>query len=79
MGVHWGTFCDADEARGTRVEFGRSRRMRGVSGEWEDDDQDGDDDEDGDGEGRGDGVVKGKGNGNGRFVVVDIGETLVMP
>ncbi|TYJ55675.1 hypothetical protein B9479_003578 [Cryptococcus floricola] len=35
LGIHWGTFCDADEARGTRVEFGRSRRAVGVSRDWE--------------------------------------------
>lgn len=35
LGIHWGTFCDSDEARGTRIEFGRERRGRGVSGLWE--------------------------------------------
>lgn len=59
--MHWGTFCDADEARGTRVEFGRIRRMKGVGKRWE-----------GDGEGE-------SGEGKGRFVVADIGETLVFP
>jgi hypothetical protein len=34
LGIHWGTFCDHDEARGTRIEFGRERRSRGVSGSW---------------------------------------------
>ncbi|WWC61814.1 uncharacterized protein I303_104399 [Kwoniella dejecticola CBS 10117] len=34
LGIHWGTFCDADESRGTRVDFGRSRRAMGVSGDW---------------------------------------------
>lgn len=34
LGIHWGTFCDSDEARGTRVTFGRERRARGVSGNW---------------------------------------------
>ncbi|WRT66303.1 uncharacterized protein IL334_003257 [Kwoniella shivajii] len=38
LGIHWGTFCDADEARGTRVDFGRCRRILGVSGVWEDED-----------------------------------------
>ncbi|OCF43180.1 N-acyl-phosphatidylethanolamine-hydrolyzing phospholipase D [Kwoniella heveanensis CBS 569] len=38
LGIHWGTFCDADEARGTRVDFGRCRRRVGVSGAWEDQD-----------------------------------------
>jgi len=34
LGIHWGTFCDSHEARGTRIEFGRERRKRGVSGLW---------------------------------------------
>ncbi|KAK4685444.1 N-acyl-phosphatidylethanolamine-hydrolyzing phospholipase D, partial [Tremellales sp. Uapishka_1] len=34
LGIHWGTFCDEDEARGTRVEFGRARREKGVGKEW---------------------------------------------
>ena len=34
LGIHWGTFCDGDEARGTRVEFGRARRDGGVCGLW---------------------------------------------
>ncbi|WWD17338.1 hypothetical protein CI109_101779 [Kwoniella shandongensis] len=57
LGIHWGTFCDAEEARGTRVEFGRCRRRMGVSGVWS-----GEEEED-----------------EGRFVVGDIGETLVIP
>ncbi|ORY34044.1 beta-lactamase superfamily domain-domain-containing protein [Naematelia encephala] len=36
VAVHWGTFCDGDEARGTRVEFGRARRRRGVGSRWGD-------------------------------------------
>ncbi|OCF60547.1 N-acyl-phosphatidylethanolamine-hydrolyzing phospholipase D [Kwoniella mangroviensis CBS 10435] len=36
LGIHWGTFCDLDEARGTRVDFGRCRRKLGVSGDWDD-------------------------------------------
>jgi N-acyl-phosphatidylethanolamine-hydrolysing phospholipase D len=69
LGMHWGTFCDADEARGSRVEFGRVRRMMGVGKVWEDDKS----------------VIKeeegGKKNdsSNGRFVIADIGETLVFP
>ncbi|WVQ99331.1 hypothetical protein IAU59_006463 [Kwoniella sp. CBS 9459] len=47
LGIHWGTFCDADEARGTRVDFGRCRRRIGVSGSW-----DGEEDEDEEGKGR---------------------------
>ncbi|WVW83847.1 hypothetical protein I302_105868 [Kwoniella bestiolae CBS 10118] len=39
LGIHWGTFCDLDEARGTRVDFGRCRRKLGVSGEWDDEDE----------------------------------------
>jgi L-ascorbate metabolism protein UlaG (beta-lactamase superfamily) len=35
LGVHWGTFCDASEARATRVEFGRARRDRNVSADWD--------------------------------------------
>lgn len=35
LGIHWGTFCDAAEARATRVEFGRARRAKGVSEDWE--------------------------------------------
>ena len=35
LGIHWGTFCDSDEARGTRIEFGRERRKRGVAGDWQ--------------------------------------------
>lgn len=35
VGMHWGTFCDAAEARATRVEFGRARRAKGVSSNWE--------------------------------------------
>ena len=35
LGIHWGTFCDAHETRGTRIEFGRERRQRDVSGTWE--------------------------------------------
>jgi N-acyl-phosphatidylethanolamine-hydrolysing phospholipase D len=34
VGIHWGTFCDEDEARGTRVDFGRCRRDKDVGGEW---------------------------------------------
>lgn len=34
LGMHWGTFCDAAEARATRVEFGRARRIKGVSAHW---------------------------------------------
>lgn len=34
LGIHWGTFCDSHETRGTRIEFGRERRKRGVSGAW---------------------------------------------
>ncbi|KAK8864364.1 hypothetical protein IAR55_001611 [Kwoniella newhampshirensis] len=45
LGIHWGTFCDAEEARGTRVEFGRCRRRMGVSGVWSDPVEDGDDGE----------------------------------
>lgn len=71
LGIHWGTFCEPDESRGTRVEFGRVRREKGVSGSWNG------------GEG-GVGSAKGgdKGSdveGKGRFVVRDIGETLVFP
>nr|XP_019010905.1 N-acyl-phosphatidylethanolamine-hydrolyzing phospholipase D [Kwoniella pini CBS 10737]OCF49686.1 N-acyl-phosphatidylethanolamine-hydrolyzing phospholipase D [Kwoniella pini CBS 10737] len=36
LGIHWGTFCDEDESRGTRVDFGRSRRSMGISGDWND-------------------------------------------
>ncbi|WVQ67735.1 uncharacterized protein L199_005940 [Kwoniella botswanensis] len=36
LGIHWGTFCDLDEARGTRVDFGRCRRKLGVSRDWDD-------------------------------------------
>ncbi|KAL7421799.1 hypothetical protein Q5752_003570 [Cryptotrichosporon argae] len=36
LGIHWGTFCDADEARGTRVEFGRCRRLKNVGHDWDD-------------------------------------------
>lgn len=60
IGVHWGTFCDADEARGTRVDFGRTRRADGVSGVWD----------------RKDALAN---NDKGRFVLTDIGETLLMP
>ncbi|WVQ82278.1 hypothetical protein IAT38_004406 [Cryptococcus sp. DSM 104549] len=56
LGIHWGTFCDEDEARGTRVDFGRCRRTLGVGKKWE-----------------------GEESGNGRFVVGDIGETLIIP
>lgn len=35
VGIHWGTFCDAAEARATRVEFGRARREHGVSADWD--------------------------------------------
>ncbi|WOO85592.1 N-acyl-phosphatidylethanolamine-hydrolyzing phospholipase D [Vanrija pseudolonga] len=35
VGIHWGTFCDAAEARATRVEFGRARRSHGLSSHWE--------------------------------------------
>ncbi|KAL1405422.1 hypothetical protein Q8F55_009053 [Vanrija albida] len=35
VGIHWGTFCDAAEARATRVEFGRARRHHGLSQHWE--------------------------------------------
>jgi N-acyl-phosphatidylethanolamine-hydrolysing phospholipase D len=62
VGIHWGTFCHADEARGTRVEFGRRRRDFGVKGSWE-----------------GDGEMGEAAEGKGRFVVCDIGETLVFP
>lgn len=34
LGIHWGTFCDSHETRGTRIEFGRERRKRDVSGVW---------------------------------------------
>lgn len=61
LGMHWGTFCDSDEARGTRVEFGRIRRMKGVGKTWE-----------------GDGIGE-SGEGMGRFVIADVGETLVFP
>ena len=69
--MHWGTFCDKDESRGTRVEFGRARRERGVRGLW--------DGEEGTGtEGRGrDGEMDSEGKG--RFVLGDIGETFVFP
>lgn len=60
--MHWGTFCDADESRGTRVEFGRARRERGVGKRWVGESEE----------------EKGE-EGKGRFVVVDIGETLVFP
>lgn len=36
VGMHWGTFCDAAEARATRVEFGRARRDKHVSANWDD-------------------------------------------
>ena len=62
LGVHWGTFCDSDEARGTRVEFGRRRRDVGVKGTWE-----------------GEGEIGQEGEGKGRFVICDIGESLVIP
>ncbi|WVR06992.1 hypothetical protein IAU60_004030 [Kwoniella sp. DSM 27419] len=39
VGIHWGTFCDADEARGTRVDFGRCRREMGVGKEWQEGEQ----------------------------------------
>lgn len=62
VGMHWGTFCDLDESRGTRVEFGRGRRERGVGKRWTGED------------------VEEKGEeGMGRFVLADIGETLVFP
>lgn len=35
LGMHWGTFCDAAEARATRVEFGRARREKNVSKDWD--------------------------------------------
>ncbi|BEI81351.1 hypothetical protein CcaverHIS002_0205110 [Cutaneotrichosporon cavernicola] len=35
IGMHWGTFCDAAEARATRVEFGRARRDAAVGSDWE--------------------------------------------
>ncbi|EIW70676.1 hypothetical protein TREMEDRAFT_29049 [Tremella mesenterica DSM 1558] len=35
LGIHWGTFCDSDEARGTRVEFGRVRRSAGLGTKWD--------------------------------------------
>lgn len=67
LGMHWGTFCDADEARGTRVEFGRVRRNMGIGKIWEDPPKE----------------VEEKGSSNdgrnGRFVVADIGETLIFP
>lgn len=66
IGIHWGTFCDADEARGTRVEFGRVRRAKGVAGSWVGDGDGEEEEEDG-------------AEGKGRFVVCDIGETLVFP
>lgn len=72
LGMHWGTFCDKDESRGTRVEFGRARRERGVSGLW----TGGQEQEGGEGEGE---EEEGKGKGKGRFVVGDIGETFVFP
>lgn len=62
VGMHWGTFCDRDESRGTRVEFGRARRERGVGKRWEGEEE----------------VEKGT-EGAGRFVLADIGETLVFP
>lgn len=62
VGMHWGTFCDRDESRGTRVEFGRARRERGVGKTWVGDQE-------------GEEVEEGKG----RFVLIDIGESLVFP
>ncbi|EAL23556.1 hypothetical protein CNBA2030 [Cryptococcus deneoformans B-3501A] len=56
LGIHWGTFCDADEARGTRVDFGRCRRSYGVSPEWD--------------------TIEAE---KGRFVITDIGQTLIFP
>ncbi|WVO16258.1 hypothetical protein L204_103932 [Cryptococcus depauperatus] len=35
LGIHWGTFCDTDEARGSRVDFGRCRRAFGVGKDWD--------------------------------------------
>ncbi|CAK9786437.1 Metallo-hydrolase/oxidoreductase [Cutaneotrichosporon oleaginosum] len=35
VGMHWGTFCDASEARATRVDFGRARRDAAVGTDWE--------------------------------------------
>ncbi|ORX36694.1 beta-lactamase superfamily domain-domain-containing protein [Kockovaella imperatae] len=35
LGIHWGTFCDADEARGTRITFARERRDGAVCNTWE--------------------------------------------
>jgi hypothetical protein len=93
--VHWGTFCDAHEARGTRVEFGRARRERGVRGEWDGRRLYREGKEKGEGEGKkgrdeqkagnegqldeavGDGDLEK--NAKGRFVICDIGETLVFP
>lgn len=68
LGMHWGTFCEANESRGTRVEFGRKRREKGVSGLWT-------------GEERGGARAseEGQQGWSGRFVISDIGETLVLP
>ncbi|WWC89388.1 uncharacterized protein L201_004311 [Kwoniella dendrophila CBS 6074] len=38
FGIHWGTFCDQDESRGTRIDFGRSRRKLNISKDWFDPD-----------------------------------------
>jgi hypothetical protein len=73
VGIHWGTFCDLDEARGTRVDFGRARRERKVGDKW-----DGSTTEKG---GSASGPVKldEEGSDRGVFVTCDIGETLVLP
>lgn len=68
LGMHWGTFCEANESRGTRVEFGRKRREKGVSGQWTGEERGHDRAEHG-----------GQQGWSGRFVVSDIGETLVLP
>lgn len=70
--MHWGTFCEANEARGTRVEFGRKRREKGVGGKWTGEERNGHEDGDDDREREDQGW-------SGRFVVADIGETLTMP
>jgi L-ascorbate metabolism protein UlaG (beta-lactamase superfamily) len=88
VGIHWGTFCDQHEARGTRVEFGRARRQRGVEGRWRGTklvdglEIPGTDAEEGSSKGTSVGereVEHGGNGGNGRFVICDIGETLVLP
>ena len=90
--MHWGTFCPTDESRGTRVEFGRVRRDKGVGNYWteeEDRQRDGPENEDGAGSVGTDGSestlrsLEGSDGKEmqhrGRFVIPDIGETLVLP